>query len=68
MDYIIAVLCFTEEFAFLSLKNEKVSSNEEILTAHSDNIDIFIERNKKTESTLVRITIPCELCIEYTLV
>ena len=65
MDYIIAILCFTEEFAFLSLKNENVSSNEEILTAHSDNIDIFIERNKRTESTLVRITIPCELCIEY---
>lgn len=65
MDYLIAILCFIEEFAFLSLKDKNVSSNENMLTAHSENIDIFIERNKRTETTLVRITIPCELCIEY---
>lgn len=65
MDYLIAILCFTEEFAFLSLKDKNVSSNENILTAHSENIDIFIERNKRAGTTLVRITIPCELCIEY---
>lgn len=64
-DYLIAILCFTEAFAFLSLKDENVSSNENMLTAHSENIDIFIERNKRTATTLVRITIPCELCIEY---
>lgn len=65
MDYLIAILCFTEEFAFLSLNDKNVSSNENILTAHSDNIDIFIERNKRTGTTVVRISIPCELCIEY---
>ena len=65
MDYLIAILCFIEEFAFLSLKDENVSSNEEILTAHSNNIDIFVERNMSTGITVVRITIPCELCIEY---
>jgi len=65
IDYIIAVLCFTEEFALLSIKDKKVSSNENMLTAHSENIDIFIENNRKAGITVVRITIPCELCIEY---
>ena len=65
MDYFLAILCFTEEFALLSLKDKNVSANENILTAHSENIDIFIERDKRTGTTLVRITIPCELCIEY---
>ena len=65
IDYVLAILCFTEEFALLSLLDEKVSANKNILTAHSENIDIFIENNKKAGTTVVRITIPCELCIEY---
>lgn len=65
INYLIAILCFTEEVALLSLKDKKVSSNENMLTAHSENIDIFIEKNRKTGITTVRITIPCELCIEY---
>lgn len=65
INYLIAILCFTEEFALLSLKDKKVSCIENILTAHSKNIDIFIENNKQTKITVVRITIPCELVIEY---
>lgn len=65
INYLITILCFTEEVALLSLKDKKVSSNENMLTAHSENIDIFIEKNRKTGITTVRITIPCELCIEY---
>ena len=65
INYVIAVLCFIEEFAFLSLKDKNVSSNKNILAAHSECIDIFIEKNNKIGITLIRITIPCELCIEY---
>lgn len=65
IDYLIAVLCFAEEFSLLGLNSKKISSNKNILSAHSNNIDIFIEQDKKTNVTLVRILIPCELCIEY---
>lgn len=65
IDYIIAILCFTEEFALLSLKDGKVSSNKNMLKAHSENIELLIERNNDTQITIVKITIPCELCIEY---
>ena len=64
-DYVIALLCFMEEFAFLSLNDKNISSTKNILTAHSENIDIFIERDRRRGRTVVRITIPCELCIEY---
>lgn len=65
VDYIIAILCFMEEFALCPLSNRKISSNDNLLTAHSDNIDIFIEHDKKTGVTLVRIVIPNEISIEY---
>ncbi|MBQ8298932.1 MAG: hypothetical protein IJX99_03565 [Clostridia bacterium] len=65
VDYIIALLCFMEEFALLPLSDKNVSSNKNILTAHAENIDVFIERNRSRGRTVVRITIPCELCIEY---
>lgn len=65
VDYVIALLCFMEEFALLPLSDNNVASTKNILTAHSESIDIFIERNRSRGRTVVRITIPCELCIEY---
>ncbi len=64
-DYLIAIICFMEEFLMLSIKDEKVSSNRNILAAHSDAVNIFMEKDNKTNVTMVRITIPCELVIEY---
>lgn len=65
VDYLIAILCFMEEFALLSLNEKNVASTKNMLAAHAENVDVFVERNTKKEITIVRITIPCELIIEY---
>lgn len=65
INYLIAILCFMEEFAMLSLKKSKVFSSENILVAHTENIHISIERDNKTEITVVKIIIPREISIEY---
>ena len=64
-DYVLAILCFLEEFANLPLSNSKVSSMENTLTAHSDNIVFKIEKNKHTKITSVKIIIPNEISIKY---
>lgn len=64
-DYVLAILCFLEEVANLPLSNSKVSSMENTLTAHSDNIVFEIEKNKHTNIISVKIIIPGEISIEY---
>lgn len=65
-DYLIAIVCFMEEFVLLNLNDgNMVSETDNILAAHSENIDIFVEYDMTAKKTLVRIIIPCELVIEY---
>ena len=65
-DYMLAILCFAEEFAFLPMNAPNVSSIKvNRLMAQSDNIVFHVEKDIKTGITRVGIVIPNELTITY---
>lgn len=64
-DILIAILCFTQEFANKRADNVSMSRYGNVLTARSDSVDFYAEQDKKRKVTYIRITIPCELCMEY---
>lgn len=64
-DLLIAILCFTQEFASKRADNVSMSRYGNVLTARSDSVDFYAEQDKKRKVTYIRITIPCELCMEY---
>lgn len=64
-DLLIAILCFTQEFANKRADNVSMSRYGNVLTARSDSVDFYAEQDRKRKVTYIRITIPCELCMEY---
>ena len=64
VDFLIGILCFTQEFLKMRLDNKKVSKYNNILSAHSEAIDVYMEQDRRRKVTFIRITIPCELCME----
>lgn len=64
-DLLIAILCFTQEFANKRADNVSMSRYGNVLTACSDSVDFYAEQDRKRKVTYIRITIPCELCMEY---
>lgn len=64
-DLLIAILCFTQEFANKRADNISMSRYGNVLTARSDSVDFYAEQDRKRKVTYIRITIPCELCMEY---
>ncbi len=65
VDYLLASLCFMEEFCLLPLNDVALASNDILLSAHSENINIFVRQDPVTHITTIRIVIPGELQIEY---
>lgn len=64
-NYLIAILCFAEEFAFLPLDNKMITAKHNSISAHSDNIIFCAKKNSKTGLTHVKVTIPNEISFEY---
>ena len=64
-NILIAILCFTQEFANKRADNVSMSRYGNVLTARSDSVDFYAEQDRKRKVTYIRITIPCELCMEY---
>lgn len=64
-DLLIAILCFTQEFANKTADNISMSRYGNVMTARSDSVDFYAEQDRKRKVTYIRITIPCELCMEY---
>ena len=64
-DILIAILCFVQEFANKRADNVSMSRYGNVLTARSDSVDFYAEQDRKRKVTYIRITIPCELCMEY---
>lgn len=64
-DLLIAILCFTQEFANKRADNISMSRYGNVMTARSDSVDFYAEQDRKRKVTYIRITIPCELCMEY---
>lgn len=64
-DILIAILCFVQEFANKRADNVSMSKYGNVMTARSDSVDFYAEQDRKRKVTYIRITIPCELCMEY---
>ena len=65
MDYLMAILCFAEEYAQNFLGDENIKSSKNSLSAQADNITYLVSRDESSGITKVSITIPKRLEIMY---